>query len=151
MLENEFINKKRELLNKIGDSIFDYDPNEYFKVNFTKKDTFKLVKKLVTGKHLFKKKEYLNYEVEIVYFENILKIRYGFSYNSLKYSILVLFLPVFLILAFLINEDAVFLILGFLYYILFDFLFNFILCQSRKLYHTEFLKLSDFNLNYTCT
>lgn len=140
--ENELEKIKTELMNKSSNSIFENNLNHSFILELRKNNSLKIIKKIFGHNQV--KKTYLNYEVELFFSEKKLKMRYGFSYNNLRYFIIVLLMPFFLLLSSLINLDSILLLISLSYYIIFDFIFNLILSQAKKEYNSEFTKMVIF-------
>lgn len=141
LTESEFKKKRVFLMTKANKSLFDNNPSENFVFEYKNETTFKLIKKIYGNKSFNLAKE-LKYEVEVKYYNNILKLKYGFSYNSLIFFIVVIFPAIFLFISSLINISLILFLLSIFYFILFDFLFNIILKNHIKIYNKEFLKIS---------
>ena len=139
--DDKFEKLKIELIKKSSSSIFENNYNHSFILKLRKNDSLKLIKKLYGNNQ--SKKTYLNYEVELLFLEKKLKTRYGFSYNSLRYFIIVLLMPIFLLISSLINLESILLLISVTYYIILDFIFNCILLQHKKEYNNEFCKVSN--------
>ena len=76
-----------------------------------------------------------------------LHLYFKFPFNNFLHQIFVMLIFYILIMSSIYNKNYFLLILGFIYYVILDFLFNLILHFNRKLYKKDFFEIIKYKMD----